>query len=130
MGRHVLGAAVVYFALVLAAGFAVGFARELWLAPRVGERTAELLEAPVMLAVTIVAARRVVTRRAVPPATTVRLGVGLLALALMLLVELTFVLGLRGLTLHDYLAGRDPLAGTVYVTMLVMFAVMPLMVGR
>jgi hypothetical protein len=108
----------------------VGFVRVLWLVPLVGERAAELLEAPLMLAVTIVAARSVVRRRAVPPTTTSRLGVGLVALGLMLVVELTFVLGLRGMTLREYLAGRDAVAGTVYVTMLVIFVLMPLVVRR
>jgi len=45
-------------------------------------------------------------------------------------VELTFVLGLRGMTLREYLAGRDAVAGTVYVTMLVIFVLMPLVVRR
>src|SRR4029453_12356674 len=63
MVREILGAGALYFALVFGAGFVVGFVRVLWLVPRVGERTAELLEAPLMLAVTIVAARSVVQRR-------------------------------------------------------------------
>jgi hypothetical protein len=130
MLRQILGAGTLYFALVFGAGFVVGFARVVWLVPRVGERTAELLEAPIMLLVTIMAARWVVRRQAVPAAATIRLGVGLLALALMLGLELTFVLGLRGLTLHEYLAARDPLAGAVYGTMLAIFVLMPLVVGR
>jgi len=129
MVREILGAGALYFALVFGAGFVVGFVRVLWLVPLVGERAAELLEAPLMLAVTIVAARWVVRRRAVPT-TTSRLGVGLVALGLMLVVELTFVLGLRGMTLREYLAGRDAVAGTVYVTMLVIFVLMPLVVRR
>jgi hypothetical protein len=129
MVREILGAGALYFALVFGAGFVVGFVRVLWLVPLVGERAAELLEAPLMLAVTIVAARWVVRRRAVPP-TTSRLGVGFVALGLMLVVELTFVLGLRGMTLREYLAGRDAVAGTVYVTTLVIFVLMPLVVRR
>jgi hypothetical protein len=130
MVRGILGAGALYFALVFGVGFVVGFVRVLWLVPLVGERAAELLEAPLMLAVTIVAARGVVRRRAVPPTTTKRLGVGLVALGLMLVVELTFVLGLRGMTLREYLTGRDAVAGTVYVTMLVIFVLMPLVVRR
>jgi hypothetical protein len=130
MVREILGAGALYFALVFGAGFVVGFVRVLWLVPLVGERAAELLEAPLMLAVSIVAARWVVRQRAVPTTTTSRLGVGLVALGLMLVVELTFVLGLRGMTLREYLAGRDAVAGTVYVTMLVIFVLMPLVVRR
>ncbi|HVA00273.1 MAG TPA: hypothetical protein VMV34_01325 [Terriglobia bacterium] len=44
--------------------------------------------------------------------------------------ELTVVLALRGLTLREYLASRDPVAGSVYVIMLGIFAVMPLFVAR
>jgi len=40
------------------------------------------------------------------------------------------VLGLRGLTVSQYLADRDPVAGTVYIAMLGFFAVMPLLVVR
>ena len=44
--------------------------------------------------------------------------------------ELTVVLGLQGLTLQAYVAGRDPVAGTVYAASLVVFALMPLAVER
>lgn len=37
------------------------------------------------------------------------------------------VLWLRGLTIAEYFASRDPVAGTVYTVMLVVFAVMPLL---
>jgi hypothetical protein len=39
------------------------------------------------------------------------------------------VLGLRGMTIADYFASRDPVAGTVYAAMLVVFAVLPLLVA-
>jgi len=57
---------VLYFALVFGAGFALGAIRIFAVAPRVGVRTAELLEAPVMLVVSAVAARWIVRRFAVP----------------------------------------------------------------
>jgi hypothetical protein len=47
---RVLKAGGLYFALVFAAGFALGPIRLLWLVPRFGARSAELMEAPVMLA--------------------------------------------------------------------------------
>jgi len=83
-----------------------------------------------MLVVTILAARWVAQRLSLPPAPAVRLGVGLVALAFLLIAEFTFVLGIRGLTIGEYLASRDPVAGTVYVVLLVVFAVMPLLVAR
>ena len=127
---RILKAGGLYFALVFAAGFLLGALRVLALVPRVGVRTAELLEAPVMLMVTILAARWVVRRLSLPERTAARLGMGLVALGLLLSAELTVVLALRGLTLREYLASRDPVAGIVYMVMLGIFAVMPLFVAR
>ena len=123
-------AGVVYFALALGAGFVLGTIRVLWVVPKVGMRTAELMEAPIMLAVIILAAGWVVRRLGVPPTPARRLGVGFLALGLLLLAEFTVVLRLRGLTVEQYLASRDPAAGSVYLVMLGVFAVMPLLVAR
>jgi hypothetical protein len=122
-------AAAVYFVLVFGAGFALGPVRVLWLVPRVGERTAELLEAPVMFAV-ILLSSRFVTKRFGVRSSAARLVVGVAALALVLLLELTVVLGLRGLTLSEYVDSRDPVAGAVYCGLLVWLAAAPLLVAR
>jgi hypothetical protein len=122
-----LKAGLVYFTGVFGAGFILGPIRVLWLVPRVGERMAELIEAPFMLVVIVTAARWVVRRFAVPPAPLTRLAMGFMALALLLTAELTVVLGLRGLTIGEYVAGRDPVAGTVYLLLLGLFALMPLL---
>jgi hypothetical protein len=37
---------------------------------------------------------------------------------------------LRGLTIGEYLASRDPVAGMVYIVMLAVLAIMPLLVAR
>ena len=55
---------------------------------------------------------------------------GGIALSLMLIAEFTLVLWLRGLSIREYLAGRDPVAGTIYYLMLGLFAVIPLLVVR
>jgi hypothetical protein len=128
---RLLKAGVIYFALVFGAGFVLGFIRVAWVAPPLGTRTAELLEAPIMLAVIILAARRVVRRFVAPPPGLVGLlAIGVLALALMLTLEFTLVLWLRGWTLADYYASRDPVSGTVYEIMLGIFAIMPLLAAR
>jgi hypothetical protein len=129
-GARVLRAGAVYFALVFAAGFVLGPIRVLWLLPRVGERAAELIEMPVMLVVLVLAARWVVRRFGLGRAWAARLGVGLVAFALLVAAELAVVLRLRGLTVGEYLAGRDLVAGSVYAVMLGVFAVMPWVVGR
>jgi hypothetical protein len=129
--RQLVKAAAVYFALVFGAGFVLGTIRVLWLVPIVGTRTAELLEAPVMLAVVIYAARWVVRHfgkeRDSP---TSWLGVGGLALVLALLFDFTVILRIRGLSFEQYVEAFDPVAGTAYFVMLGVFAVMPILVAR
>lgn len=125
-----LKAGVLYFALVFSAGFVLGVPRVLWLVPRLGTRTAELIESPIMLVVIFLAAGWVVRRLSLPPTVAARLGPGLVALGLLLAAEFTVVLKIQRLTLAQYIAGRDPVSGTVYVLMLMVFAVMPLLVAK
>jgi hypothetical protein len=127
---RVVKAGALYFSFVFGAGFVLGTVRTLWVVPRVGTRTAELLEAPIMLVVMILAARWTVLRLAVPSASSTRLGMGGIALILMLVAEFGFMLWLRGLSIREYLATRDPVSGTVYYAMLVVFSAMPLLVFR
>jgi hypothetical protein len=54
---QILKAGVPYFAFVFGVGFVLGTIRTLWVVPRFGARMAELMEAPFMLVVTLVAAR-------------------------------------------------------------------------
>ena len=67
---QILKAGTFYFALVFGAGFLLGTIRVLWVAPRFGTRIAELMEAPIMLVVTILTARWL----SLPPAPAARLG--------------------------------------------------------
>jgi hypothetical protein len=89
----------------------------------------ELMEAPIMLVVTVLAARWVVRRLAVPPKPLSRLGMGCVGLGLMLVAEFTLVLWLRGMSISEYLASRDPVSGTVYYVMLRVFCIMPPLVA-
>lgn len=127
---RVVKSALLYFLLAFAAGFALGAIRVPFLVPRLGERVAELIEAPLMLAAIVLAARFVVAHTARGRGTGALLAIGALALALLLTVEFTVVLKLRGLALGDYFAARDPVAGTVYVLLLLAFAAMPAVVAR
>jgi hypothetical protein len=128
--RQTLKAGALYFALVFGAGFVLGPVRILWAVPRFGARMAELMETPIMLVVIIVAARWIVRRLALPPTPSSRLGMGCIALALLLVAEFTLVLWLRGMSLSEYFASRDPVSGTVYYVMLGVFAIVPLFVAR
>jgi hypothetical protein len=127
---QILKAGVLYFVLVFGAGFVLGPIRILWVVPRLGTRMAELMETPIMFVVTLVAARCIVRRLPVPSTTSGRLGMGCVALGLLLVAEFTLVLWLRGLTIGEYLATRDPVSGTIYYMMLGVFAIMPLLVAR
>jgi len=127
---QILKAGVLYFVLVFGAGFVLGFIRILWVVPKFGTRIAELMETPIMLVVTILAGRWVARRLAVPPTVNRRLAVGLVALSLLLAAEFTVVLSVQRLSIGEYLASRDPVAGTVYVIMLGVFTIMPIFVAR
>jgi hypothetical protein len=126
---RILKAGALYFALVFGAGFVLGAIRILWVVPSFGTRIAELMETPFMFGVTIVAARWIVRRLAVPPKLSSRLGMGCVGLGLMLTAEFTLVLWLRGLSISEYLASRDPVSGMVYYVMLGVFCIMPLLMA-
>jgi hypothetical protein len=128
--KETLKAGVLYFVLVFAAGFVLGTIRTLWVVPRLGVRTAELMEAPIMFGVSVLAARWVVRHVGIPPLRSRRLALGCIALGLMLLVEFTLVLWIRGLTIRGYFETRDPVSGAVYFVTLGAFAVIPIFVGR
>jgi hypothetical protein len=126
---QILKAGALYFVLVFGAGFVLGVLRILWVVPRFGTRIAELMEMPIMFVVTILAARWIVRRLAVLPKPSGRLGMGCVGLGLMLVAEFTLVLWLRGLSISEYFATRDPVSGTVYYVMLGVFCIMPLLVA-
>ena len=118
-------AALVYFAFVLGAGFILGVLRVPFVVPRIGERWAELAEMPFMAAVIFLSAGYVLRRF---PA--IRLHgrtwfVGFVALALAVVAELGLAVALQSRTLGEYLASRDRISGSVYLAMLVVFALMP-----
>jgi hypothetical protein len=127
---QMIKAGALYFLLVFGAGFVLGPIRLRWVVPRFGTRLGELLEAPLMLVVIFLSARWIVQELAVPSIPFFRLGMGCIALILMLVAEFALVLRLRRLSIKEYLASRDPVSGTVYYAMLGVFAVMPVFVGK
>jgi hypothetical protein len=122
----IVGAGVRYMAIVIGAGVMFGIVRVAAVVPRLGERWAELAEMPFM-AVVIVFAAGDMLRRFPRVDTPMRaLAVGLLALALAIAAELLLAVVLQRRTLGAYIASRDPVSGSVYLAMLVVFALMPL----
>lgn len=130
MNKPTLRFALRYFASLFAVGFALGLIRVPLLVPRLGERIAELLEAPVMLVAIVSIASRLVhaAQRAGEPVRYAQAGV--LALLWLLMVEFSVVLGLRGLSLADYFATRDVVAGGVYAVLLLVFAAAPAVIAH
>jgi hypothetical protein len=88
------------------------------------------MEAPIMLGVSILAARWAVQHVNIPPLWPRRLILGCIALALMLLAEFSVVLWVRGDDNSRVFRDRDPISGAVYFVTLGAFAVIPVFVGR
>ena len=116
---------LTYFAIVLGTGFVLGVFRLPFLVPRIGERWAELAEMPIMLAVIFLAAGYIL--RSFPGiCSPVRsLAAGFLALALAVCAELGLAVVLQSQTLAEFLNSRDKVSGSVYLVLLLIFAVMP-----
>lgn len=120
-----LKAAGAYFGLVFGTGFVLGAIRLPFLEPLAGERLAQLIEAPLMLIAIVLAARWTVRRlcRACAPATL--LGVGAIAAGLVLAADVAVGVGLRGMSLAHVFLARDPVAGTLYYALILLYALMP-----
>ena len=127
---QVLQTAVLYFLLVFGAGFVLGTGRVLFLVPLLGERTAELLEMPLMLGVIVFAARWIVRHRLAAPRLSTTLSVGFLSLGIILFAELGVGMWLRGMSATEVFLNRDPVSGTAYHISLLLFAVMPAIFAR
>jgi hypothetical protein len=111
--------------MVFGAGFVLGTVRVLATAPRIGARTAELLELPAMLGVCFLASGWVNRRLAGDVAVLPRLGIGALALALLLAAEVATGIALRGVSVRDALVNPDPVSGALYYLSLAIFAALP-----
>lgn len=120
----------LYFVLVFATGFVLGTIRVLWLVPRVGVRAAELMEAPLMIAATVIAARWIVRHYSVPSIVSIRVSIGVVGLLLLLIAEFGIAARLQGQSVAEALLNRDPISGTVYFVSLALFAIMPALIAR
>jgi lipid-A-disaccharide synthase-like uncharacterized protein len=126
----VVRAGAAYSALVFGAGFALGLIRVPYLVPRYGERIAELMETPVMLAAIFFASRYIVRRFALASSARLAVAVGMFALMLLVAAELLLMVALQGRDLAGYVASRDPVSGSVYLASLLLYALMPWLQAR
>ncbi|MDF0664675.1 MAG: hypothetical protein P0119_01240 [Nitrospira sp.] len=128
-GMQVLQAAALYFLLVFGAGFVLGIGRVLMVVPLLGENTAELLEMPLMLII-VAAARWIVCQRLDDGGRSSALAVGLIAVGMVLVADLSVGMWLRGMSATEVLFDRDPVSGAAYYASLLFFAVMPAVIHR
>lgn len=126
----ILRAAATYVALVFGTGFVLGAVRLSLLVPRLGVRLAELLEMPWMALAMVLAARFVVRRQLAGCGPLIRAAAGALSLGFMVAAELTVGLVLQQRPLQEILIDRDPVSGVVYLALLVLYALLPLLLGR
>jgi hypothetical protein len=127
---HVVRAGLLYFAIVFAVGFLFGTLRLLLISPLIGARYATLLELPVMLGVSYLAARVLVRKMHISKDTYSRLGMGAAALLFMLVAEFGFVVWFQRISVRDYLAAREPITGAAFYLSLLLFAAMPWLASR
>ncbi|MGE3978869.1 MAG: hypothetical protein AB7F94_14975 [Nitrospira sp.] len=126
---QVLKAGTIYFLVAVGTEFVLEVIRLQVVALHVGERLAEMLEIPNVLLATIIGARWVVDRFTLPPLPGIRLGVGLVALCLMLISEWTVIQTLQSLSVEGYVTSQDAAVGTIPVGALGVLTVMPFLVG-
>lgn len=125
-----LKAGSAYFGIVFGAGFLLGCIRVPLIVPRLGVRTAELLEMPIQLVVIVFAARFVVRRFSVPAQPLIRLGVGGIGLGLAVVAELLLAIAINGQSVGAYIAGRDRVSGGAFLLVLLIFAMIPFLMGK
>ncbi len=123
-------AALAYFALVFGAGFLLGAIRVPFIVPRIGERYAELAEMPLMFVAIYFASRHVLRRYCQTTGSAGAIVVGVIALSFLVAAELLLAVMLAGRSVGEYVLSRDPVSGSVYLLMLVVFAAMPWLQSR
>jgi hypothetical protein len=125
---RVLRAAPIYFALVFAAGLALGPVRVLWLEPVLGQTLAVLCETPFLLVAMGIGAHLAPRWARMESGWPSYLALGLVALVLQIVADLAVGFGLRGMTLADQLGYFTTPAGWLYAFALGAFALAPLIV--
>lgn len=93
-----------YFAAVFAAGFLLGVARTLLIAPRTGDLAAVALELPLILTVSWVACGWAIRRHEVARESAARLVMGLTSFVLLMAAELAVSTLIAGRSLDQHLA--------------------------
>ncbi len=123
-------AALIYFCVMFAIGFLLGVLRTLWLIPQIGIRTAELMEACLLLVAIYITALWVSRRLCKNFASVSKIGVGLIAAGLVLIADMGVGVVLRGMSPQDVFTHRDLVSNLVYFGLLAFFALAPWLLTR
>ncbi len=121
-----IGAGIAYFAIVFAIGFVLGTIRTLWLAPAVGPTSAVLVELPLILTVSAVAARWIVQRWQLATSGAA-FGAGAVAFALLMAAEAGLAVFAFGIGLSAWAASLATVPGVIGLAGQLGFALMPLL---
>lgn len=125
-----LKAGAAYFALVFAAGFALGTVRVLVLVPRLGTLTAVILELPLMLGISWLVCGWVITRYEVSSSSAARLSMGALAFGLLILAEIVLSVVAFDRSMPEYIDHLGTPHGLLGLIGQLAFALMPLIRRR
>lgn len=123
-------AATAYFLALFALGFVLGTIRVLFVAPRLGDLRATLLEVPVMLYAAFFLCRWAAERWQVRPTLSARWAMVLWFLVLLALFETVLGVVLFGRTLTGTWAALATPAGLIGLTAQIIAALLLLFVGK
>lgn len=129
MKRRTLAAAA-YVAIVFSVAFIMGVVRTLFVAPITGDVSAVLIETPIILLVSWLAAGWCIRRFSIPAKTAARLTMGFAAFALLMAIETTMSLVLFSRPLAEQAEALATPAGAIGLLAQVAFALMPLLAAR
>jgi hypothetical protein len=121
-------AGALYVIIVFVIGFILGTIRVLLLAPRLGETTAVIIEAPIMLAASWFVCRWCVDRLNVRRTVPARSLMGLVPFVVLMSAEVGLG-AVFGRSMADQLAAYGSLAGTIGLAAQVIFAMFPVIQG-
>jgi hypothetical protein len=127
---HIVKAGALYFCLVFAVGSLIGPIRELWLIPRLGRTLGIVVEAPLLLLAMALAASWASRSLRIPATVASRAGMGMIALGLLLVVELTMAMVFSGMSVNAYLASFGTPFGAISLLLFLLFAAMPMLIRR
>ncbi|MEJ1162015.1 hypothetical protein [Prosthecomicrobium sp. N25] len=130
MTARAVRAGLLYFAAAFAAGWMLGPLRELLIVPRWGRPIGLLADAPLILGASFLAARALLARRAPPFGRGERAAMGLVALAALLAGEDAVTRALEGTSIFAKWTGGGLAEGLAGFGLPLVFAVLPLVVGR